>query len=160
MEKVESTVEKMTAELKRLTEDEFKEISRFIKQEEKDRRTRKAKETRKRNMKKKEAEKVEDDLDDIIGDLEKTEGLRTKRRVSQRKRTKRVLHNVPKEVKKSKPKKASLKRARNNSPYLSKLFGTLSLKTTSSVSPQKKRTKQVSKPRRKAKLIPGLDDDL
>ena len=160
MEKVESTVEKMTAELKRLTEDEFKEISRFIKKEEKDRRTRKAKETRKRNMKKKETKKVEDDLDDIIGDLEKTEGLRTKRRVSQRKRTKRVLHNVPKEMKKSKPKKASLKRARNNSPDLSKLFGTLSLKTTSSVSPQKKRTKQVSKPKPKAKLIPGLDDDL
>ena len=57
MEKVESTVEKMTTALKNLTEDEFKEISRFIKKEEKDRRTRKAKETRKRNMKERETKK-------------------------------------------------------------------------------------------------------
>ena len=61
-----SKVEEIKSDISRLDDEDFKVLKNHIKQEEKSRRTKKAKETRQRKLAEKEKTKPDDDMDDIM----------------------------------------------------------------------------------------------
>ena len=64
-----SKVDEIKSDISRLGDEEFKVLKNHIKQEEKLRRTKKAKETRQRKLLEKEKTKADDDIDDIINNM-------------------------------------------------------------------------------------------
>ena len=74
-----SKVDEIKSDISRLGDEEFKVLKNHIKQEEKSRRTKKAKETRQRKLLEKEKTKADDDIDDIMQTMGNMSGLDKKR---------------------------------------------------------------------------------
>ena len=111
-----SKVDEIKSDISRLGDEEFKVLKNHIKQEEKSRRTKKAKETRQRKLLEKEKTKADDDIDDIMQTMGNMSGLDKKRRTSKRTKRKAVIHNI--QPSKPKPKRKKEK----TTPSLDSLF--------------------------------------
>ena len=104
-----SKIEEIKSDISWVGDEEFKVLKNHIKQEEKSRRTKKAKETRQKKLAEKEKTKADDDMDDIMETMGSMSGLHKKRRTSKRTRRKVVQHNVQ-------PSKPRVKRKKEKTP--------------------------------------------